>query len=152
MNNDSVASIAEKGDIDDYCNLSTLLCARIVNFLTTFQRSTPTFNLESYETSQKLWCELQEWRKLRPQTLCPLLRAGPTSGSPFPSVTYAQSSSGTLKKSFYGTLCHLTLVTVCGNIFYHAGSILLLGSGLLNSAVQAESVRPFRSTACYRTR
>lgn len=106
MYDDSIASVAEKRDIDDYCNLSTLTFACIVNFLSTYQCSMTTSSLVSPEMSLQLWNKLQKWKILRPQTLCPLLRAAPTYDNPISSVIYTHPSSGTLKKPFYSAVLH----------------------------------------------
>ncbi|EAU35406.1 conserved hypothetical protein [Aspergillus terreus NIH2624] len=103
VDNSSIPLVAANGTLDDYCNLAILIFARIVNLLADAQLCHMDSNLVYYSSVGKLWDELQEWWRLRPKEVCPLLRE----------------------------------TTVCGNTFYHAGSILLLQSGCLRRRVDA---------------
>ncbi|KAL4976004.1 hypothetical protein BDW66DRAFT_159944 [Aspergillus desertorum] len=96
----SIASVAAKGDADDYCNLANLIFAEITPYMASVSL---------------LWSKLQDWRSLRPREVKPLLRNPPTSRSVFPEVLYSRSTS------------------ICG--IYHAGSILILQTGILGPAV-----------------
>ncbi|KAG5659478.1 hypothetical protein KAF25_002037 [Fusarium avenaceum] len=107
VDNGSLLLAAQKGDTDDYCNLAILIFARIINVLN-LQDDTGQRDL-----AQVLWKDLQRWRSLRFPSVKELLRLESTEKSPFPTIMFALSSS------------------ICGNTFYHAGSILLLQSGLV---------------------
>ncbi|KAE8309293.1 hypothetical protein BDV41DRAFT_567467 [Aspergillus transmontanensis] len=119
----SIMSAAADGDIDNYCNLVILVFAKIVNLLATFSLSNRIPELEPRVSMIVLWNELQEWYRLRPKQVYPLLRSDCTPSNTLPNVVFTQSSS------------------VCGNTSYHAGSILLLQAGLLTTTVQARSPR-----------
>ncbi|KAF9889264.1 hypothetical protein FE257_007577 [Aspergillus nanangensis] len=108
-----VKSLAMRGDVDDYCNLAILIFARVVNLL-----ATPGLDAESVKPALRasylvLWDELQTWYRLRPEDVCPLLRDDFSQSRVFPNIVYTRSSS------------------ICGNTFYHTGSILLLQMGLV---------------------
>lgn len=97
------ASIAATGTTDDYCNLPTLILAKIVNLIAGGLQSPATTDINA------LWSNLQAWRDHRPRQALPLLR---TNGrSTFPDVLHASDSS------------------VCGSTFYHTGCLLLLRTG-----------------------
>ncbi|KAL4982407.1 hypothetical protein BDW68DRAFT_195359 [Aspergillus falconensis] len=119
VDNSSIPLVAATGTLDDYCNLAILVFAQIVNLLADAQfyhrESDPAY----YSSVGKLWDELQEWWRLRPKEACPLLRESSSGTNPFPTVVFSRSSS------------------ICGNTFYHAGSILLLQSGCLRRRVDA---------------
>ncbi|EON66284.1 hypothetical protein W97_05677 [Coniosporium apollinis CBS 100218] len=91
---------------DDYCNLSILLFARVVNCLSRDDSESTTS--ESRREAQQLWARFQEWWKFRPKRVRALYRTGPTNSNPFPTIVFTYTSS------------------ICGNTFYHAGSLLLL--------------------------
>ncbi|KAB8204625.1 hypothetical protein BDV34DRAFT_213735 [Aspergillus parasiticus] len=113
----SIMSAAADGDIDNYCNLVILVFAKIVNLLATFSMSNRIPELEPRASMIVLWNELQEWYRLRPKQVYPLLRSDCTPSNTLPNVVFTQSSS------------------VCGNTSYHAGSILLLQAGLLTTTL-----------------
>ncbi|CAN9363273.1 unnamed protein product [Alternaria alternata] len=94
-------SIAATLNTDAYCNLATLIFAKITNMIAKYHN-----NCQS--DVQELWSELQDWRQYRPTQVLPLIRTEAHQRSPFPIVVHTDSSS------------------VCGNTFYHAGAILLL--------------------------
>ncbi|KAF4970017.1 hypothetical protein FSARC_2834 [Fusarium sarcochroum] len=119
VDQDSLTMVSAKGDTDDYCNLAILIFARIINVLNEGGSAKRQSQNKLRENVQSLWDELQRWRHWRLQSVKPLLRADESEKSPFPTIMFALSAS------------------ICGNTFYHAGSILLLQSGL---------VRPDRST------
>ncbi|CBF82226.1 Zn(II)2Cys6 transcription factor [Aspergillus nidulans FGSC A4] len=118
VDNSSIPLVAANGTLDDYCNLAILVFARIVNLLADAQLSNRDSD-PAYSSVGKLWDELQEWWRLRPKEACPLLREPSTATNPFPTAVFSRSSS------------------ICGNTFYHAGSILLLQSGCLRRRVDA---------------
>ncbi|KAH7210775.1 uncharacterized protein BKA55DRAFT_585574 [Fusarium redolens] len=107
---DSLVLVAEKGGTDDYCNLAILIFARIINVLNVKD------NDQRRNMTQALWEELQRWRHWRLPSVKPFLRTERLEKNPFPTVMFALSAS------------------ICGNTFYHAGSILLLQSGLVTPA------------------
>ncbi|PYI09799.1 hypothetical protein BO78DRAFT_22899 [Aspergillus sclerotiicarbonarius CBS 121057] len=103
----SIESVAAKGNLDDYCNLTNLIFAEIVNLRAAGCHENGATSVWS------LWNELQTWYRLRPQDVCPLLRDHSSPGKVFPTILYSRSSS------------------ICGNTFYHTGCILLLQTGVL---------------------
>ncbi|OJJ06449.1 hypothetical protein ASPVEDRAFT_45847 [Aspergillus versicolor CBS 583.65] len=107
----SIPSVATRGDIDDYCNLANLIFAEIVNFLATHGQDKGGHDSAYAASVSLLWQKLQDWRGYRPQEVKPLLRNPAASSKVFPVVLYSRSSS------------------ICGNTFYHSGSILLLQTG-----------------------
>ncbi|KAJ5274134.1 hypothetical protein N7497_012456 [Penicillium chrysogenum] len=118
----SIGSVLAKGDLDDYCNLAHLIFAKIVNVLATFQnygRTTRAAMLEAPLCG--LWDAMQEWYRLRPADVCPVLRDFPPSRV-FPDVLHARSSPN------------------CGNTFYHAGCMLLLQTGLVTQGLEPEGI------------
>jgi hypothetical protein len=110
VDDSNTQSTAATGTIDAYCNLAILIFARITNLVATSRnRQGHLFNKPSQVNA--LWRELQAWRNHRPRQVLSLLRTEADQGSPFPTILYASSSS------------------ICGNTFYHAGSVLLLRTG-----------------------
>ncbi|KAL4767131.1 hypothetical protein BDW60DRAFT_220799 [Aspergillus nidulans var. acristatus] len=107
----SIASVAAKGDVDDYCNLANLIFAEIVNLLAEHGPQEGGHVTTHTASISLLWEKMQDWRSLRPSEVKPLLRNSTTQRSVFPKLLYSRSSS------------------ICGNTFYHAGSILLLQTG-----------------------
>ncbi|KAH7390019.1 hypothetical protein BKA66DRAFT_489547 [Pyrenochaeta sp. MPI-SDFR-AT-0127] len=105
-----VHSVAATGTIDAYCNLTTLIFAKVANFIAENQKRSDNLTNEAL-TINALWHELQEWRSHRPKEVLPLLRVKVPRKGPFQTILYSHSSS------------------ICGNTFYHAGSILLLQTG-----------------------
>ncbi|KLP09771.1 Uncharacterized protein LW94_4811 [Fusarium fujikuroi] len=113
VDQDSLFLVSEKGDPDDYCNLAILIFAKIINVLNGEDSAGVSSTNGHRAKVQALWEELQRWRCWRPQSVKPLLRVGKSDNGPFPTIVFA--------------LC----ASVCGNTFYHAGSILLLQSELV---------------------
>ncbi|PYI24790.1 hypothetical protein BO99DRAFT_469894 [Aspergillus violaceofuscus CBS 115571] len=108
MNDISLESLAAKGKVDDYCNMANLIFAKIINLLaSSFGRN----NVDLGESVAALWDEMQDWYRLRPPDVHPLLRQDPSPGSVLPTILHARTSA------------------ICGNTYYHAGSILLLQTG-----------------------
>jgi hypothetical protein len=105
-----VRSTAATGTIDTYCNLATLIFAKIINFIAKSRKQQGHLACRASKVNE-LWRELQDWRINCPRQVLPLLRTEGHQGSPFPTVLYASSSS------------------ICGNTFYHTGSIVLLQTG-----------------------
>ncbi|KAB8257805.1 hypothetical protein BDV32DRAFT_126730 [Aspergillus pseudonomiae] len=109
----SLESLAKKEEVDDYCNFAIFIFAQIVNML-----AAPGFGARKAGSTfavlvSRLWGELQKWYRLRPQEVCPLLRDACLPPMVFPAVIYTSASA------------------ICGNTFYHTGSILLLQPGLI---------------------
>ncbi|KAJ4982628.1 alkaline phosphatase family protein [Stagonosporopsis vannaccii] len=110
VNDSSLRSVAECGTIDAYCNLATLVFAKITNLIAESKKGSGRAG-ELRTRINALWRELQDWRDYRPRRALPLLRTEPPQKSPFQVILFTHSSS------------------ICGNTFYHAGSILLLQAG-----------------------
>lgn len=149
VQNDSVEQVAAAGDLDDYCNLTTLMFARIVNILNE-SRSDSDSHARSTAFGfkvRKSWAELQLWRRCRLQEATPILDSEASRSNPFPTIVYTQSSSSkswTYCAGFAGEVW-LT-AAVCGNTFYHAACILLLQTGIVtltSSLDPPEVVSPF---------
>jgi hypothetical protein len=88
----SVESVAAGRNVDDYCNLAILIFAKIVNLLSVSGYSENRLRSKFATSVSGLWNELQEWYRLRPQEVRPLL----TDASPskvFPTVLCTRSSS-----------------------------------------------------------
>lgn len=137
MDCDSLVLVAEKGGTDDYCNLAILIFARIINVLNALDNDRRRY------MAQTLWEELQRWRRCRLPSVKPFLRAERSEKSPFPTVMFALSASSKSAISMF-ILHDLILLLVCGNTFYHAGSILLLQSGLVIPARYLDSFEVVR--------
>lgn len=90
---------------------------------------------------EALWERLQEWYLWRPEKAHPLVRSDREGSNPFPRLVYSQSSPS-MVNSCIQLNCTDRGVVVCGTTFYHAGSILLLQSGLWRPTDRAlEKVR-----------
>ncbi|KAJ8118396.1 hypothetical protein OPT61_g596 [Boeremia exigua] len=100
LNSSTMAETAE-----GYCNLVTLLLARIINLLAD----------RCQQNAGELWDEVQQWYSRRPPQLLPVLRTEPSGRNPFPMILHAGNPS------------------ICANIFYHTGCILLLRTGRVQS-------------------
>ncbi|CAH0043171.1 unnamed protein product, partial [Clonostachys rhizophaga] len=120
VNQDSLVLVAATGDTDDYCNLAILIFARIINVLNEKGGARRQSQTKLRDNAQNLWEELQLWRRWCLPSVKPLMRIEQSEKSPFPTIMFALSSS------------------ICGNTFYHAGSILLLQSGLVNPDPSSE--------------
>jgi hypothetical protein len=110
VDDSNVRSVAATGAIDAYCNLATLIVAKIINCIATNKKRQETLS-DTPSKINTLWDELQDWRSHRPREVLSLIRTEADQGNPFPTVLYPSSSS------------------ICGNTFYHTGSILLLRTG-----------------------
>jgi hypothetical protein len=123
----SISSVASKGDVDDYCNLANLIFAELANLLNADSsqedRHTGTFAA----SISLLWEKLQQWRRLRLRDVRPLLRNSSALSGVYPEVLYSLSSSS---RFFIPVRYTLTVLPVCGNTFYHAGSLLILQTGI----------------------
>ncbi|KZL72219.1 alkaline phosphatase family protein, partial [Colletotrichum tofieldiae] len=118
VEHDSIPSVLDIGDVDDYCNLAILIFAKIVNSLVSNPVSPKS---QPRILTERLWKDLSQWWKFRPREVCPLMRADATgTNSPFPVTIFSRSSS------------------ICGNTFYHAGSILLLETGLVKADLMGQ--------------
>lgn len=92
VQNESVASVAAKNDLDDYCNLAILIFAKIVNVTGPMLQHATLYSPEVTPIVNDLWKELQAWLSYRPKDALPLVSAGPTRSNPFPTVLFATSS------------------------------------------------------------
>ncbi|OAL03229.1 hypothetical protein IQ06DRAFT_334667 [Phaeosphaeriaceae sp. SRC1lsM3a] len=110
VDDSAVHSVAATGTIDAYCNLATLIFAKIANLIAE-SRQRSAHSADQASTANDLWRELQDWRTFRPKQVLPLLRSAAYQNGPFQTIIYTHSSS------------------ICGNTFFHAGSILLLQTG-----------------------
>ncbi|RSM13560.1 hypothetical protein CDV31_005730 [Fusarium ambrosium] len=117
---DSLAVVTARGNTDDYCNFAILIFARIINLLNASNGPSST---EMRQKAQASWKELQRWRRWRQQSVKPLMRVDAENKGPFPMIVFALSAS------------------ICGNTFYHAGSILLLQSGLISATSSNDEER-----------
>lgn len=149
----SIESVAAKVAVDDYCNLAILIFARIVNLLASrdpneeeFQSTRPTSSMLS------LWDDLQKWRRLRPPEVRPLLRDDPSpTGNVFPMVVYSRSSSSESSQIGHAGSPAEIEPPVCGNTFYHAGSILLLQRGYSQIVEREPAPSLLETTVCTRS-
>lgn len=87
-----VESVAAKGQLDAYCNLATLIFAKIINFLADYQQR-PGAPAGDVETINSLWAEMQAWRDHRLKESLPLFRGGSSKQSPFDTIIFTQPSS-----------------------------------------------------------
>ncbi|KAJ0273893.1 hypothetical protein CBS470a_012046 [Colletotrichum nupharicola] len=92
VQDESVASVAAKNDLDDYCNLAILIFAKIVNVTGPILQNAALSSSEVAPIVNDLWNELQAWLSYRPKDALPLMSAGPTRSNPFPTVVFATSS------------------------------------------------------------
>ncbi|KAI8198899.1 putative Zn(II)2Cys6 transcription factor [Colletotrichum sp. SAR 10_86] len=92
VQDESVASVAAKNDLDDYCNLAILIFAKIVNVAGPMLQHATLSSPEVTPIVNDLWKELQAWLSYRPKDALPLVSAGPTRSNPFPTVVFATSS------------------------------------------------------------
>ncbi|EQB56562.1 hypothetical protein CGLO_03419 [Colletotrichum gloeosporioides Cg-14] len=99
VQDESVASVAAKNDLDDYCNLAILIFAKIVNVAGPRLQNATLSSPEVAPIVNDLWNELQAWLSYRPKDALPLMSAGPTRSNPFPTVVFATSSPS--KKAFH---------------------------------------------------
>lgn len=93
VDEDSLVSVAAKGDTDGYCNLAILIFARIINVLNGEDGGGRTARAELREKAQASWEELQRWRHLRPRSVEPLLRVDRSEKKPFPTIVFALTAS-----------------------------------------------------------
>ncbi|KAL4793912.1 hypothetical protein BDV19DRAFT_399728 [Aspergillus venezuelensis] len=109
LDDTSIESVRDQGNIDDYCNLPILIFAKIVNL-----RSANSADINYNDCSvsaflaSSVWDELQKWYQLRPLEVCPLLEDFPLS-KVFPTILLSRSSSS--HNTFYHTVCILLLQT-----------------------------------------
>ncbi|KAI8308977.1 hypothetical protein K4K61_002168 [Colletotrichum sp. SAR11_59] len=92
VQDESVASVATKNDLDDYCNLAILMFAKIVNVTGAMLQTVAFSSPDVAHIVNDLWNELQTWQSYRPKDALPLMSAGPTRANPFPTVVFATSS------------------------------------------------------------
>lgn len=103
------SSVAVSGTLENYCNLSTLILAKVVNLSATgFPHDEQPGGISKIDS---LWLDLQEWYEYRPRELLPLLRVDPSRGNPLPTILLAGDSS------------------ICAHTMFHAGCMLLLRAG-----------------------
>ncbi|OAL47019.1 hypothetical protein IQ07DRAFT_546297 [Pyrenochaeta sp. DS3sAY3a] len=125
VDDDSPTSITTTRNIDDYCNLATLLLAKIVNLV---GGSSPIVEYSSVSAEiYALWLGLQQWYSHRPRQIGPLMRTDSDGTSVFPTILLTGDSS------------------ICGHTMYHAGCMLLLRTGQIShksSNIPAEIYNP----------
>jgi hypothetical protein len=92
VDDSSLRSVAERGTIDAYCNLATLVFAKITNLIAERRKGSGRA-AELRSRINALWCELQDWRDYRPRRAIPLLRTEPPQKSPFQVILFTHSSS-----------------------------------------------------------
>ncbi|ETS84256.1 hypothetical protein PFICI_02281 [Pestalotiopsis fici W106-1] len=112
---ESFETTVTSGNIDDYCNLAILIFARLINMINTFRNDLDHYELDFPDHINRAWERFQKWWRLRPAGAKPLVCSEATACSPFPAIVFTQSSAN------------------CGNTFYHAGCILLLRTGYIQS-------------------
>lgn len=127
-------SLAATGQLDAYCNLAILIFAKIINFLADCQEPGRS-SITEVEAVNSLWTELQAWRDHRLKEALPLFRSGKSKRQPFETIIFTHSSSSKSVHKSYQTEQSLTKLPVCGNTFYHTGSILLLRTGQVRPGV-----------------
>ncbi|KAL4879945.1 hypothetical protein BJY04DRAFT_208417 [Aspergillus karnatakaensis] len=124
LDDTAISSVRAKGTVDDYCNLTIFIFAKIVNLLSLAGADDAEYGPTFGHSLSGLWDDLQEWYQERPPEVRPLLRVESSSSKVFPTIPLSQPSP------------------ICGNTFYHAGCILLLQT-LMSLAKQA----PYASLA-----
>ncbi|KAL3459148.1 hypothetical protein BJX64DRAFT_207545 [Aspergillus heterothallicus] len=107
-----IPSVASSGNVDDYCNLANLIFAELVNLLNSYPLQEDRHGGTKAASILLLWEKLREWRRLRLREVQPLLRNSSALSGVYPEVLYSRSSS------------------ICGNTFYHAGSLLILQTSI----------------------
>jgi hypothetical protein len=90
VDDSNLHSVAATGTIDAYCNLATLIFAKIANFIAESRKRSARYQAS---TTNVLWRELQDWRNYRPKQVLPLLRSEVSQSSPFQTIIYTHSSS-----------------------------------------------------------
>lgn len=93
VRDESIESVAAKGDLDDYCNLTLLSFARVLNLLNGGHTASRSRRHSFGESARRLWSGLQLWRRLRPPRARELLRGEGQRGTPFPTLVYTHSSA-----------------------------------------------------------
>lgn len=127
-------SVAATGQLDAYCNLAILIFAKIINFLADCQQAGRSSTIE-VETINSLWTELQAWRDHRLKEALPLFRSGKSKHQAFETIIFTHSSSSKSVHKVCQTEQSFIKLPVCGNTFYHTGSILLLRTGQVRPGV-----------------
>ncbi|KIW68534.1 hypothetical protein PV04_04473 [Phialophora macrospora] len=108
VDNESFQAAASLACPDDYCNLSILTFARLVNSLAVEESDTLDTSSELIHDAQTLWKAFQTWWELRPTRVKPLFNVPSGTANAFPRIIFIDPSSN------------------CGHTFFHAGCILLL--------------------------
>lgn len=91
VNDDNLEAAAAQSCPDDYCNLCALTFARLVDRLVC---DGPAFASLPEHSPQQLWDEFQQWWRLRPKRVKPLVKSSATICSAFPTIVFIESSSG----------------------------------------------------------
>lgn len=100
-------------DAENYCNITTLFLAKIVNLLAEGSEG-------HGDEINTLWSNLRAWKSNLPLEMRPILRADPCHNNPYPMILYAGDPS------------------ICGNVMYHTGCILLLETGQVKRPLNNE--------------
>jgi hypothetical protein len=96
VDDSTVHSVAATGTIDAYCNLATLIFAKIANFVAE-SRKRSARSADEASMTNILWHELQDWRTYRPKQVLPLIRSEAPQNGPFQTILYTHSSSSKTK-------------------------------------------------------
>jgi hypothetical protein len=110
VNDESLERAAALDSSDDYCNLSTLIFARVVNCLSGDVH--PDSGAEPVHECQELWFRLQQWWTLRPKRIRHLYHSKPTALNPFPLIIFSQTSSSKLSSTPADDLTELNYQSV----------------------------------------
>jgi hypothetical protein len=95
VDNESFQAAANLACPDDYCNLSILTFARLVNSLAVEESDTLDTSSEPIHDAQILWKALQTWWELRPTRVKPLFEVPPGPTNAFPKIIFIDPSSST---------------------------------------------------------
>ncbi|KAK9449622.1 uncharacterized protein V1518DRAFT_416507 [Limtongia smithiae] len=96
------------GTCDMYANYAVFLCARAMDLIS-FESLKSGEELEVYKQRWEiLWKDLQEWERLRPADMLPILSYEPEGDNPFNTVVYSNGPA------------------ISGNQLYHMACILLM--------------------------
>lgn len=108
VDDSNVRSIAEHGTIDAYCNLATLIFAKIINLIADTRKGSEGLTSQKSKVNT-LWLDLQAWRDCRPRRALPLLRTEPSQRSPFQIILHTHPSSSKSAVVYDQVCTHLCL-------------------------------------------
>ncbi|KAM3072035.1 hypothetical protein ACMFMF_007429 [Clarireedia jacksonii] len=98
---------------DIYCNRAIWITARVINELS----KEPDYDNE--KSLQGLWDELQEWIVERPDNVRRFMEVDTGGESAYTTILFSNSPA------------------ICGNMYFHIGSILLLATGKIHNDLSA---------------